>query len=63
MSTGKKITAIVVVLSVVLLGGYDVFAVLKYGIEGTISHLIYTESFNYPAIPFFMGCLMGHFFL
>lgn len=51
-----------VIGSVVLIGTYDVFIFSRKGLKGTISHLIYSQSFKYPIIPFAFGLLMGHFF-
>ena len=58
----RKITGIVIALTVATLGLYDVYAFMEGGTEGTISHVINSWSYNYPAFTFAMGFLMGHLF-
>lgn len=58
----QKLTQIVMAFAVIALLGYDVFALIKGGTEGTISHWMIVSSYDYPLIPFFWGFLTGHFF-
>lgn len=58
----QKLTQIVMAIALIGLLGYDCFALVKGGTEGTISHWMIVNSYNYPLIPFFWGFLMGHFF-
>jgi len=58
----RKITGIAIASTVVILGLYDVFAFTTGGTEGTISHVINSWAYNYPAFTFAMGFLMGHLF-
>lgn len=58
----KKITSIVVIASLILILGYDCYALMMGGTEATISHMLIVGSYSYPLIPFFGGFLMGHLF-
>lgn len=55
-----------VVLSVLIVGGYDVYAIIQGGTEASISFMVYQWSYKYPiftfACGFFPGVLVGHFF-
>jgi len=55
-----------IVFTVVVVGGYDVYAIMQGGTEATISFMIYNWSYKYPiftfACGFFPGVLVGHFF-
>lgn len=62
MSKGQKITILIVILVVVLLGAYDVFALCEWGVSATISHQIILWSHSYPIIAFLFGLLIGHFY-
>jgi hypothetical protein len=59
---GIKITSIIIGLAIVTLVGYDLFAVLKWGIDSTISLVIWNSSQRWPIIPFSAGVLCGHLF-
>jgi hypothetical protein len=61
--TWQRKTALFILFIVVLCLGYDGVAFYKGGISATISDLIYTKSYQIPAIPLAFGMLMGHFFL
>lgn len=58
----KRITAIFVGVSLVVILGYDLLAIMQGGNEATISHLVITLSYQYPPIPFLVGFVMGHLF-
>lgn len=55
-----------IIFTVVVVGGYDVYAMLQGGTEGTISFMMYKWAYQYPiftfACGFFPGVLVGHFF-
>lgn len=57
----RKITFIVLAVTVVALIGYDVWAALQ-GNEVTISECVWRWSKNYPLLPFSFGVLSGHLF-
>lgn len=54
-------TYILIALTVVIWVAYDVFAVLEYGNEATISVRMLRLGKAYPIIPFATGVLVGHF--
>lgn len=58
----RKLTGWMIVLLVAAGGLYDVFAFTMGGTEGTISHVVNSWSYNYPAFTFAVGFLMGHLF-
>lgn len=62
MTKNQKITAWVIFVATVVLLGYDVYAYVNGGVGSTISWVIYSQSKNYPIIPFALGLLMGHLF-
>lgn len=55
-------TVVVIVATVVALTCYDVFAILAWGVDSTISRVILSASFNSPVIAFAAGFLCGHLF-
>jgi hypothetical protein len=59
---GKIITSVIIGLTVVILVAYDLYAVLKWGIESTISLVIWHASQQWPIVPFSAGVLCGHLF-
>ena len=42
------------------MAGWDIFADIKWGYQGTISYDILTAAYNYPVIPLAAGILLGH---
>lgn len=58
----RSITSIVILSAVVILLGYDVFAIYKGGTEASISHMVIEWSYKYPIFTFSFGVLCGHFF-
>ena len=66
----KRITAVFIisfiVFTVLMVGGFDIYAMIKGGTEATVSFTIYKWSYQYPiftfAMGFFPGVLVGHFF-
>ena len=59
---GNNVTYAVIFSAIAALIIYDVFALLKWGNDCTISVRIWTLARRYPIIPFAIGVLMGHFF-
>lgn len=53
-------TQVVMSVAVVILLGYDAFAVIKGGIQNTISWQFVDLSKKYPFLPFMLGVLCGH---
>jgi len=62
MNPGIKQTLIAIASVTVMVISYDIFAVLKWGIDATVSNVIVEISKKLPIIPFAFGMLMGHFF-
>ncbi len=60
--TAKKMTAIFIGVCVVVIGAYDVYAILVGGKEASISWTLVEWSYDYPSIPFLSGFLCGHLF-
>lgn len=59
----RKLTQLIVVIFIVAIFGYDLFAYIKGGQEATVSFLIIDDwSRNFPAFTFFVGFIMGHLF-
>ena len=59
---GPTVTLMVLLLTLIFLLGYDLFAVYRFGYEGTISLVVFTMAKSYPIIPFLAGIIVGHFF-
>jgi hypothetical protein len=57
----RKITVLILWLTVGLLSLWDVFAMIK-GRDSTISVIMWDNAQLYPMIPFAFGVLMGHLF-
>jgi hypothetical protein len=58
----QRATIIFVLVVIVAIAGYDVLAIVEGGTEASISHLLITWSYKYPAFPFVIGFVMGHLF-
>jgi hypothetical protein len=58
----KKLTKIFIGVTIVVIAGYDVFAILDSGTEASISWTMITWSYEYPAFTFAMGFVCGHLF-
>lgn len=41
---------------------WDVFAELRWGYEGTISHDVLQAALKYPLVPLAVGVVLGHLF-
>jgi hypothetical protein len=59
---GPTVTRMVLLLTLICLLGYDLFAVYRFGYEGTISLVVFTMAKSYPIIPFLSGIVVGHLF-
>lgn len=59
---GKTVTRLVLVMVLIALLAYDLFAVYKFGYAGTISLVIFSLSKMYPIVPFLAGIVCGHLF-
>jgi hypothetical protein len=55
-------TAWVICFTVLMLVLYDIYAVVTWGYEGTISRDILFASLKHPIIAFAAGLLCGHLF-
>jgi len=53
-------------ISIIIIGAYDVYAILNGGTEASISHTIMMWSYKYPAFTFVsglgLGFILGHLF-
>ena len=58
----KKITVYFIAALFFLITIYDVFAIVKGGVEASISHTMIIWAYKFPIFPFFMGVLCGHLF-
>lgn len=57
-----KITKIFILVSLVIILLYDVYAVIKGGTEATISWIVAGWAYDYPSLPFAVGFVCGHLF-
>ena len=57
-----KITKIFIAVMIVLIAAYDVYTIVLYGTETSVSHVMITWAYEYPVFPFVMGFVMGHLF-
>lgn len=58
----KKATVLFIGIVLVVIGIYDVVAIMQGGTEASISHTVYVWSYKYPAFTFLTGFTMGHLF-
>ena len=58
----KKLTVYFIFVTILVIVGYDLYAVYTGGTEATISYVIMTWSYSFPSFSFAMGFLMGHLF-
>jgi hypothetical protein len=59
---GRTVTKLALLMALVLLLAYDLFAVYYFGFEGTISVVVFTLAKSAPIIPFLAGVVVGHLF-
>lgn len=60
--TKKKATVLFIVLTVLVIAGWDVYAIMTGGVESSISHTMIEWSYKYPIFTFLMGVTCGHLF-
>ena len=58
----KKKTAIFILLTILAIAAWDVYAIVLGGHEVSISHTMIEWSYKYPIFTFLMGVVMGHLF-
>jgi hypothetical protein len=59
----KRISTFIIVLTLLLVIGYDVVCAFMMTVpHSTISGVIWDQSHAHPVIPFAAGILMGHLF-
>lgn len=58
----RQWTIFVIILSTVLIIGWDIFAYAKGGGVATISSVLLDTSKEYPVLPLAFGVLCGHLF-
>lgn len=58
----RNVTKFSIIGVAVLLGGYDIFVVLKSGVNATISRVVYNAAADYPITAFAFGVLIGHLY-
>lgn len=57
-----KVTRLFILGTVILVAGYDVYAIAVGGFEVSISHTMIEWSYKYPIFTFLMGVTCGHLF-
>lgn len=57
-----KVTRLFILGMVVLVAGYDVYAISTGGFTVSISHTMIEWSYKYPIFTFLMGVTCGHLF-
>lgn len=55
-------TQICIIAMALLIVSYDVFAVLKWGGEKSVSWQMWLWAKAYPIVPFLLGVIIGHWF-
>lgn len=63
LKTAQRITALVIIATIILLLLYDTAVGLIGGTNATISWVVLQAAHKYLAIPLFSGLLLGHLFL
>ena len=58
----KKVTAIFIVLTIVIIAVYDVWVYIQAGGDATISRIVYNFSKDWPIVNIIIGVLLGHFY-
>jgi hypothetical protein len=59
---GSLLTSIMLVATVIWSAVWDVYAMIRYGPEATITHVIGNWSAVYPVLPLTVGLVLGHLF-
>lgn len=55
-----NITTIILIFSAISLALYDIYALWRWGYQGTISYVVLKDSKSYPIIAFICGLIAGH---
>jgi hypothetical protein len=58
----KKVTTIVILATLIILVGYDVYAIAVGGTEASISSMVIMFSYKMPMATFLAGFVCGHLF-
>jgi hypothetical protein len=58
----KTVTVLLIVLTILTLGVWDVYAVANETPGDTISEIVLKASLRRPIIPFIIGVVCGHLF-
>lgn len=58
----KQATTIFIIGVILIILGWDGFAMYKGGVGASISHTIIKWSYEFPAFTFAIGFVMGHLF-
>jgi hypothetical protein len=58
----RQKTMIFIVSTLVLIGIWDVYAIVFGGKEASISHVMIEWGYEYPSFTFLIGFAMGHLF-
>ena len=62
MKNLPKVTRIFILLTIIVVLGYDVFAVYNGGTEASVSWQIAVYAYKVPAFTFAVGFVCGHLF-
>ena len=62
MKKVTKMTYIFVLITIVVVTVYDVYAMLAGGTESSISWIMIDWAYRYPLFPLITGIIMGHLF-
>lgn len=57
-----KVTVIVIIVSIAALICYDIYALVQFGVDATISAITLRAAMRHPIISFAAGVLCGHLF-
>jgi hypothetical protein len=57
-----RLTKHILIATVVILSGYDVYALVEGGVDATISRVVYGWVDDYPIVGVAAGVLIGHLF-
>lgn len=58
----KRITAGVIIVSIVVLVGYDIIIIIESSPGDTISEILRDWAWKHPSVAFCLGVLCGHWF-
>ncbi len=58
-----SLTTLALATNLAVVGVVDVYLLVRFGPEDTVTALVHSLSKQYPAIPLAVGMLIGHLFL